>query len=252
MSGVFPVGCGSAAPREHINERRCILQKINKCLVISLFFVATVFFILKPVNVSAAVSKLDEEDCKIIRSFFADYEPTRNYTGGSTISHCTNYIIFSDDEGKSYYVTLLPTPDYCIDTGSLYSYHLPRVSFDGRDNNTYTFVYNPSLKAFSSTDRPFTYSRAETGADCLGTLCRKTSYIAAVSFDMVDKDGTVFFQHSPLPVHRWWAAMGEQSGGVKRQLLRTGKMIATVIILVVSYLIFPIFWKKCLESLLPS
>lgn len=248
---MFPVGCGSAAPREHINERRCNLQKFNKCLVISLF-VATVFFILKPVSVSAEVSKLDEEDCKIIRSFFADYDPARNYAGGSTISHCTNYIIYSDNEGKSYYVMLLPAPDYCVDTGTLYRYHLPAVSLAGRDNNTYTFVYNPSSKAFSSTDKPYTYSRAETGADCLGTMCKKTSYIAAVSFDMVNKDGTVFFQHSPLPVYRWWAAMGEQSGVVNLQLLRTGKLIAIVIILVVSYLIFPIFWRRCLESLLPS
>ena len=56
MSGVFPVGCGSAAPREHIIERRCLLRKYNKFFLIPLFFMM-VFFI--PSRCSAAVKETD-------------------------------------------------------------------------------------------------------------------------------------------------------------------------------------------------
>lgn len=250
MSGVFPVGCGSAAPREHIIERKCILQKFNKYLIMPLLLLVMVF--LFPVNVLADVREMDEDDAKVIRSFLTEYNPGHNYLGTSTVSHCTCYIVYSSNGGLAYEIKMLPAPAYVSNERGWYTAHLPVSNVQGRNNNSYTFLYNMNARAFKSTTVPYSSASIEDASDdSTLSLCYESWKIVASNFDLVDKDGTVFFQRTPLPVSQLWEAMGTEAPQVQRQLLQTGKRIAIVIILVVSYLIFPVFWRKCLESLLP-
>ena len=65
------------------------------------------------------------------------------------------------------------------------------------------------------------------------------------------KDNTSFFPAAPFRMYLDGAKIQTGATQVQRQVLRTGKQIVIVVILVVSYLVFPIFWRRCLESLLP-
>ena len=231
-SGVFPVGCGSAAPREHIIERKCILQKFNKYLIMPLLILVMVF--LFPVNVLADVREMDEDDAKVIRSFLTEYNPGHNYLGTSTVSHCTCYIVYSSDSGSTYEIKMLPAPAYVSNKRGWYTAHLPVSNVQGRNNNSYTFLYDMNARAFKSTTVPYSSASIEDA-----------------NFDLVDKDGTVFFQRAPLPVPKLWEVMGMKFKQVQSHLLQMGMELVIVVILVVSCLLFPIFWRKSLESLLP-
>lgn len=249
-SGVFPVGCGSAAPREHIIERKCILQKFNKYLIMPLLILVMVF--LFPVNVLADVREMDEDDAKVIRSFLTEYNPGHNYLGTSTVSHCTCYIVYSSDSGSTYEIKMLPAPAYVSNKRGWYTAHLPVSNVQGRNNNSYTFLYDMNARAFKSTTVPYSSASIEDASvDSTLSLCYENWKIVASNFDLVDKDGTVFFQRAPLPVPKLWEVMGMKFKQVQSHLLQMGMELVIVVILVVSCLLFPIFWRKSLESLLP-
>ena len=264
MSGVFPVGCGSAAPRENIIERRCLLRKYNKFFLIPLFFMM-VFFI--PLRCSAAVKETDAASSvsdsvkKKIKEAISSYDKTYcDYVHCSThrtsIAHYLVYF-YNGDKSK---IAILYYPQasyyYFKTDGNGRNYlHIVEgggVSTSFCRHHVWT-VYNNTSSFDKYTGGLDGYDQHTDDYDYFSFLCRSADDILYSSCALFGKDGEDFFPSARFPtLVGGGQTLNPPARQAQRRILQTGKQIAIVIILVVSYLIFPIFWRKCLESLLPS
>lgn len=260
MSGVFPVGCGSAAPRGHIIERRCNLQKFNKCLVISLFFIATVFLI--PRNAYAAPKETDAAASlsngvkNDLKNYINSYDRSKCVVkscqrGRPNIAH---YIVFFDDGDRNEICILFyPQTDYVYDDGNTIHFVFSKTANDSLCGHWQFVKYHVGRTSpFDTMNADGLSAGYAEPYDCGSILLRSKGDIIYSSAALYGKDNTSFFPAAPFKMYLDGEQMEEQVTQAQHQLLRTGKLIAIVIILVVSYLIFPIFWRRCLESLLPS
>ena len=260
MSGVFPVGCGSAAPREHIIERKCTLQKFNKCLVISLFFIATFFLI--PKNAYAAPKETDaaaslsngvKDDLK---DYINSYDRSKCVVkscqrGRPNIAH---YLVFYLRGDKSTICILFyPQTDYVYDDGSTIHFVFSQSMNDSLCGHWQTVAYHIGrTNPFDEMTADGLSAGYSSPYDCGNIGLNSVDDIIYSSAALYGKDNESFFPAAPFKMYLDGGKVENQARETQRQLLQTGKQIAIVIILVVSYLIFPIFWRKCLESLLPS
>ena len=238
-------------------ESRCELKK--KMLLLSLLLAMT--FLIYPVNVYAAPRETDAAASlsngvkNDLKNYINSYDRSKCVIkscqrGRPNIAH---YIVYFDRGDKSKIVVLFyPQVDYVYKTTNLH-FVFSKTANDALCGHWQSVVYHVGR------ERPFDAMTADGLSSGYSEPYDWDNYSLLSEHDIIyssaalyGKDNTSFFPAAPFKMYLDGAKIQGGAMRAQRQVLQTGKAIVIVVILVVSYLIFPIFWKKCLESLLPS
>lgn len=238
-------------------ESRCELKK--KMLLLSLLLAMT--FLIYSKNVYAAPKETDAAASlsngvkNDLKNYINSYDRSKCVIkscqrGRPNIAH---YIVFFDNGDKNKICILFyPQTDYVYDAGSNIHFVFSKSSNDALCGHWQTQIYHVGRTGpFDAMTADGLSAGYAEPYDCDNIMLRSKDDIIYSSSALTAKDGDSFFPQAPFKMYLDGAKIQTGATQAQRQVLRTGKQIVVVVILVVSYLVFPVFWKKCLESLLP-
>ena len=231
----------------------------KKMLLLSLLLAMT--FLIYPVNAYAAPKETDAAASlsngvkNDLKNYINSYDRSKCVVkscqrGRPNIAH---YIVFFDNGDRNKICILFyPQTDYVYDDGNTIHFVFSKTANDALCGHWQSVGYHVGrtdpFDAMTADGLSAGYSEPY---DCSSIMLRSKDDIIYSSAALYGRDNTSFFPQAPFKVYLDGGKVESQARETQHRLLQTGKQIAIVIVLVVSYLIFPIFWRKCLESLLP-
>lgn len=231
----------------------------KKMLLLSLLLAMT--FLIYPVNVYAAPKETDAAASlsngvkNDLKNYINSYDRSKCVVkscqrGRPNIAH---YIVFFDNGDRNKICILFyPQTDYVYDDGNTIHFVFSKTANDALCGHWQFVGYHVGRTSpFDAMNADGLSSGYSEPYDCGSILLRSKDDIIYSSAALYGKDNTSFFPAAPFKMYLDGGKVENQARETQRHLLQTGKRIAIVIILVVSCLIFPIFWRKCLEFLLP-